>query len=139
MDIKFMSLVMSALIVLGSLTGILVFMGDVVTSYPETSNPSPEDLELAEFGQRLQEQLGVTEQTQFQTDPTAIDSAVMLISSGWTAITTLITMPITMTSALGHAISLIPFIPPWVSGILAALIMASFIFFIIYLVFKVKG
>ena len=136
-NIEFKPFIMSALIVMASLTGLLLFMGDVVNSYPGTTNPSPGDLELEKFAGDLENQFGGTQDAQLATDPSILDSVVMLISSGWSGIVTLVTMPLTLISASGYALALIPGVPTWIGGLLAAIIMGVFVFFLIKIAFKV--
>lgn len=139
MEISFSGLVISAIVVLSALTGMIVFMGDVVNSYPATANPSAEGVELSEYAQSISEQLGVTEEAQFDVNPSIFSTILDISFMGWTAITTMIMMPFTLTAAMGHALSTLPFVPAWVGGMLSAVIMATFIFFVIYIVFKVRG
>jgi len=135
MNINFSSLMVSGLIVMVSFIALLNFMGSVATNYSDTSFDAPA---VTDFSNNIANFSGVIgEVNATKGNPTVIDSAVMVVTAGWTGIVTMASMPFVLIGAANDAMTQIPFIPDWSFALVFGIITLIFMLWVMKLIFKV--
>jgi hypothetical protein len=120
-----------------TLHGMLLFMGDLFAHYPEHVTYT-KNLSMFNYSYELYGKINQTSESFLKEDPTILDSAILAVTNGWVALTTLFTMPAILIEMAGEMISDTPLvIDGWIMVLISALIWGIFVFAIFRSMFKV--